>query len=435
MCYFSKWSPLQRLTQLNLGLAYTEMYTDSIFWDRISAEFIETKCILRLELGNEKVYELPFVVISNFFWIWAHLGVTRLQIVFLKVSEQIIEAEFMKRQLCLNSEEAFISSFIGHGEAMINQKSTQIIQFDENSKISKWTLRINSFDEFHNSTRETNYQGASMVWGFPKKLLDFLDVALVMSSLLPDASNWKNWLNTYFQQNIKRLDNKAELSPEPSIQALDYFNNTSKHEVYEKESNYIFDALDAPSHKKSPNEDFPLPEFDLSQLNFEDSVLLQAVPIAEVEVGVDLQKGLFDLPDDITNLNNEFISELEFMNFQTDFQQNRVHFDDAQSEKLDDNQNHYEVNYSFENINEDSHKNDTEHEDPRDISDNDSQICDHNEIENCDKNSCEYLAKNPMEISSNTCDIEEDGLIVEIDQSGSSHPESDEDDDFFGNYS
>ena len=57
------------------------MYKDLLFWDRIITEFMDPNIHFRLEVGNEKGFEVPFIIMSKFFWVNAQISLHRLQFI------------------------------------------------------------------------------------------------------------------------------------------------------------------------------------------------------------------------------------------------------------------------------------------------------------------------------------------------------------------
>jgi hypothetical protein len=200
--------------QLNQALAFTNMYKDFIFWDRIIAEFMLPSVTFRLEFGTEKSFDLPFLVVSKLFWIFSQIGLYRIHFLHTGITEMLSEKE--EGGVLFNSADAFIYAHLYNDERlMIQHRTNQLIEFDSKSKISKWTIRFLKCQEFWKSVEDKTHM-EDFVWGFPKRVLEYLDVALVMNSVLPDPSSWLTWFYTYIHQNGLRNFSVVELSRPPS---------------------------------------------------------------------------------------------------------------------------------------------------------------------------------------------------------------------------
>lgn len=192
------------------------MYKDVIFWDRIVAEFTHHSLLFRLELGKEKSFDIPFLVLSKFFWVCAQLGLQRTQFLFTGLSEKF-DDDADQGGVLFNSSESIIYSHMCNDKIMISQRANQLIKFDSSAKISEWTIKINKHDEFFKTIHSSDAKDVEeLTWGFPKKAIEFLDVALVMSSVLTDAVSWLTWFYTYIQQSGLKNFSIVELSRPPS---------------------------------------------------------------------------------------------------------------------------------------------------------------------------------------------------------------------------
>lgn len=200
--------------QLNQALAFTTMYKDLIFWDRLIAEFLLPSATFRLEFGTEKAFDVPFLVASKLFWIFSQIGLHRIHLLHTGITEKLSEVE----GVLFNSSDAFIYAHMYSDERlMVQHRTSQLIEFDGKSKISKWTIKFVRFEEFWKSTENTEKSHTDeFMWGFPKRLFDFLEVALVMNSVLPDPASWITWFYTYIQQNGLKNFSVVELSRPPS---------------------------------------------------------------------------------------------------------------------------------------------------------------------------------------------------------------------------
>lgn len=201
--------------QLNQALAFTNMYKDFIFWDRIIAEFMLPSVTVRLEFGTEKSFDLPFLVVSKLFWIFSQIGLHRVHFLHTGITEKLSERDD-GGGILFNSSDAFIYTHLYNDESlMIQHRTSQLIEFDPKSKISKWTIRFIKCEEFWKSAEDkTNVE--EFIWGFPKRVFEYLDVALVMNSVLPDPSSWLTWFYTYIHQNGLKNFSVVELSRPPS---------------------------------------------------------------------------------------------------------------------------------------------------------------------------------------------------------------------------
>lgn len=227
------------------------MYKDVIFWDRIVAEFTQQDLKFRLEFGTEKSFEIPFLVLSKFFWICSQLGLRRIQFLFTGLSEKLVEDDSYEDGVLFNSSEALIYSHMHKDQVLINHGTSQFIKFESNAKISDWTIHINSYEEFHKSDSNRDYEES--IWGFPKKAIEFLDVALVMSTVLTDSVSWLTWFYTYIQQSGLKNFSIVELSRPPSPYIFPPFKaaNPSEEvgseevgmEFFDKGRDFIFNVL------------------------------------------------------------------------------------------------------------------------------------------------------------------------------------------------
>lgn len=86
-----------------------------------------------------------------------------------------------------------------------------------------------------------------IIWGFPKRVIEFLDVALVMNSVLPDSISWLTWFYTYIQQNGLKNFSIVELSRPPSPFQFPAFVNLdlagNDLTLFDKSREFIFNVL------------------------------------------------------------------------------------------------------------------------------------------------------------------------------------------------
>ena len=242
--------------QLNQALAFTNMYKDFIFWDRIIAEFMLPSVIFRLEFNQEKSYDLSFLVISKMFWIFSQIGLNRLHFLHTGITEKLSEREDGGGGgVLFNSSDGFIYTHVFKDERlMIQHRTSQLIEFDSKSKISKWTIRFAKCEEFWKSTDDRNHS-EEFIWGFPKRVFDYLDVALVMNSVLPDPASWLTWFYTYILQNGLKNFSVVELSRPPSPfkfpAALNSINSeaipsqNNEMEFFDNGRDFIFSVLNS----------------------------------------------------------------------------------------------------------------------------------------------------------------------------------------------
>lgn len=237
------------------------MYKDLLFWDRIVAEFINPNVQFRLEMGSLRAFEIPFLVISKFFWVSAQIGLHRLQLTYNGINELIGQQENNHQNnenglVLFNSSDSFIYSQYYAEKLMVIRRAFQFIEFNASGKVTKWNIRIHKQDKYFKELPGKDEADLLEEFdnGFPKRLIEFLDVALVMNSVLPDSSSWLTWFYTYIQQNGLQNISVVELSrppspyrfvpePEPTI-------NKANLEFMERGQNFIFNILEGGSRKE-----------------------------------------------------------------------------------------------------------------------------------------------------------------------------------------
>ena len=102
-----------------------------------------------------------------------------------------------------------------------------------------------------------------LIWGYPKKAIEFLDVALVMNTVLPDSVSWLTWFYTYTQQNGLKSFSIVELSRPPSpFQFPTHQNDINQQrqqddmDFFEKGRDFIFNVLNTASMELTNHTDF-----------------------------------------------------------------------------------------------------------------------------------------------------------------------------------
>lgn len=193
LCYiFSRWTPLQRLFQLNQSLSCEEHYKDELFWDKIFAEFFVSDGRLKLCLGTEKSFDLPVFIAAKFFWIWAQVGLERLSLSLDVLAETMLE----DGSIHVNSQQSRICSYSDNNSSHIVQHCSQQFMFAFSSKLKDLCINITHFKEYSSHPNRPVLQ-----FGFPSSIILFLEVASVMISVLPDSASWRTWLQSYYLQN------------------------------------------------------------------------------------------------------------------------------------------------------------------------------------------------------------------------------------------
>lgn len=230
-------------------MSFVENYTDHKYWDRIVEEFFHSDSILKIELsGLEKEYDLKSLIIPKFFWIWSLSGMGRLQIFPSKIKESFTASP--DGEIILNftsSSDSFLNSFHLSNQMVVNHFGPHDITFTTDSRIVKWTIRIEKHLEFllastfsSSNTPTTDTPSHTILldysYGFHKNVLMFLDSSIVMASILPDHSSWFTWLITFIQQqNIHCVEYSSFLNLENDIGMG----------IFEKEdTNYIKNMMD-----------------------------------------------------------------------------------------------------------------------------------------------------------------------------------------------
>lgn len=186
----SVWTPLQRLFQLNQALSLTEHYKDEDYWERIIFEFFEVDARITLSLGEEKSFSFPPFVISKLFWVWAQLGLEALQFAWFRLDESLNE----DGSVSVASHSCSINSYHLSRSLHLSQTCQKTIRFSFTSKISELHLAVTDYKAFGSNSKN------ALKFGFDDALVTFMDVASVMSAVLPDYSSWLTWFTSYCQQ-------------------------------------------------------------------------------------------------------------------------------------------------------------------------------------------------------------------------------------------
>lgn len=265
------------------------MYKDLLFWDRIITEFMDPNIHFRLEVGNEKGFEVPFIIMSKFFWVNAQISLHRLQFIFNGINE-LIQPEKNDFVQFISSESFVYSHHFGEN-LMIIHGAFQFIEFDSCGKIVKWSIQMNRHDKYFRMKTDEN-NADDFVYGFPRKLIEFLDVALVMNSVLPDSSSWLTWFYTYIQQNGLQTTGYI-VDPNANTFENDNTNNRQNLDFIERSQNFIFNILGA---NNVENFEMPVnleeilqvnPLNDDSESNNNNNILMEELFANPTKVGID----------------------------------------------------------------------------------------------------------------------------------------------------
>ena len=263
------------------------MYKDLLFWDRITAEFIDPSVQFRLEVGSERAFDIPFIVISKFFWVSAQTGLHRLQVAFNGINEFMGPERHENGAVLFNSSDSFIYSQFYGEKLMLVRKAFQFIEFDSCGKITKWNIRVHKTDKYYKTVPGKDEEIEEFVNELPKRSIEFLDVALVMNTVLPDPSSWLTWFYTYIQQHGLQNFSIVALSRAPSpyrfIAECESTEDKANLEFIERGQDYIFTVLEGGRQKEFEGvlaehieyQDNEQSEFELTEVNVEE--LLQDI--------------------------------------------------------------------------------------------------------------------------------------------------------------
>ncbi len=177
--------------QLNHALSCVEHYRDEHFWDKIFVEFFCSDGRFKLVLRGGKGYDLPSFVAAKLFWIWSQCGLERLSFFWDRISESINEDGTVQ----VNCPHARLCSYSASNSKHLVQEGSQMFVFYFNSKLREFTMEITKFSEFG------PVKSSSLQFGFDNSILLFLEVASVMTSVLPDSISWLTWFQSFCQQN------------------------------------------------------------------------------------------------------------------------------------------------------------------------------------------------------------------------------------------